>query len=47
VLKRLESDSLLYGVTHLVIDQVHERTVDSDILLLLIRNVLLKRSDLK
>ena len=46
-MKRLETDSELIGVTHLVIDEVHERTVDSDILLLLVKKILTKRVDLK
>ena len=34
------------GVSHVVVDEVHERTVDGDFLLLLLKQLLLKRKDL-
>jgi ATP-dependent RNA helicase DHX57 len=40
LLRRLLSDTSLEGVTHVVVDEVHERSADSDLLLLLLRNVL-------
>ncbi|KAG0229491.1 ATP-dependent RNA helicase dhx29, partial [Mortierella sp. GBA43] len=47
LLRRLESDSLLKGVTHLVIDEVHERSLDSDFLLVILQRLLPRRPDLK
>lgn len=40
VLRRLLSDPALDGVTHVVVDEVHERSADSDLLLLLLRDLL-------
>ena len=40
VLRRLLNDPVLEGVTHVVVDEVHERSADSDLLLLLLRDVL-------
>ena len=40
LLRRLLSDSSLEGTTHIVVDEVHERSVDSDLLLLLLRDLL-------
>ncbi|KAK3701226.1 putative ATP-dependent RNA helicase ucp12 [Vermiconidia calcicola] len=37
----------LADVSHVVIDEVHERSLDTDFLLVLLRNVLKKRKDLK
>jgi ATP-dependent RNA helicase DHX57 len=39
LLRRLLSDPSLSGVTHVVVDEVHERSTDSDLLLLLLRNL--------
>jgi len=47
LLRRLMSDPALRGVTHVVLDEVHERSVESDLLLLLLRRLLNKRSDLR
>ncbi|GFO15860.1 ATP-dependent RNA helicase dhx36 [Plakobranchus ocellatus] len=47
ILRRLESDPLLDGVTHIIIDEVHERSEESDFLLMILRNVLDDRPDLK
>ena len=35
------------GVTHLVIDEVHERTLESDFLLIILKKLLPRRPDLK
>ncbi len=47
LLRRLESDPSLSAVTHVVVDEVHERSEESDFLLMILRGVLRKRSDLK
>ncbi len=47
MLRRLQSDPALQGVTHVVVDEVHERSLDSDFLLILLRRLLIKRKDLK
>ena len=47
LLRRLLSDSTLENVTHVILDEVHERSVDSDVLLLLLRRVVQKRPKLK
>ncbi|ORZ13412.1 P-loop containing nucleoside triphosphate hydrolase protein [Lobosporangium transversale] len=47
LLRRLESDGDLKGVTHLVIDEVHERTLESDFLLIILKKLLPRRPDLK
>ncbi|KAL2610391.1 hypothetical protein R1flu_028964 [Riccia fluitans] len=43
LLRRLSSDPDLESVTHVIVDEVHERTLESDLLLLLLRE-LLKRN---
>jgi ATP-dependent RNA helicase DHX57 len=40
LLRRLTSDRELADVSHVVIDEVHERSLDSDLLMLLLREVL-------
>ncbi|KAI9264369.1 hypothetical protein BDA99DRAFT_55321 [Phascolomyces articulosus] len=47
LLRRLHSDPSLEGISHVMIDEVHERSVDSDFLLIILRQVLKKRKDLK
>ena len=47
VLRLLQENPTLSGVSHIFIDEVHERAVDSDFLLLLVRRILRTRSDLK
>ncbi|KAG5870780.1 hypothetical protein JTB14_035030 [Gonioctena quinquepunctata] len=47
VLKQMESDPSLSTVSHLILDEIHERSVPSDFLITLLKEVLKKRSDLK
>ncbi|KAG9322329.1 hypothetical protein KVV02_001550 [Mortierella alpina] len=47
LLRRLHSDPTLQNVTHVMVDEVHERSVDSDFLLILLRDLIRKRKDLK
>jgi len=43
----LEGSNDLQEVTHLVLDEVHERTIDSDFLLIVLKKLLVRRKDLK
>lgn len=43
----LEGSNDLHEVTHLVLDEVHERSIDSDFLLIVLKRLLEKRKDLK
>ena len=45
--RRLEVDGDLNGITHIFVDEVHERSMESDFLLMVIRDLLIRRSDLK
>jgi len=47
LLRRLENDGDLAGTTHVVVDEVHERGVESDFLLLALRDISSFRKDLK
>ncbi|KAL9095415.1 MAG: hypothetical protein Q9165_002286 [Trypethelium subeluteriae] len=47
VLRMFESVRGLEGITHLIIDEVHERSIDTDFLLILLRPLMIKRPDLK
>ncbi|XP_048359940.1 ATP-dependent RNA helicase DHX29 [Sphaerodactylus townsendi] len=46
LLRKLQEDVLLSNVSHVIVDEVHERTVQSDFLLVILREILHKRSDL-
>lgn len=46
-MRMLESSNDLKGITHLILDEVHERSIDSDFLLVVLRKLLVKRKDLK
>ena len=43
LLKRLEEDATLENVTHVFVDEVHERSIESDFLLMVLRDMLPKR----
>jgi ATP-dependent RNA helicase DHX29 len=47
LLRVIESNPLLEGYTHIVVDEVHERTLESDFLLLLLKRILLSRTDVR
>ena len=47
VMRMLEGSGDLEEITHLIIDEVHERSIDSDFLLIVLRKLMLKRADLK
>ncbi|GME40725.1 Helicase [Neofusicoccum parvum] len=47
VLRMLESSKGLNDVTHLVIDEVHERSIDTDFLLIILRALMVRRPELK
>lgn len=47
VMRMLEGSNDLREVTHLVLDEVHERSIDSDFLLIILKKLLLRRKDLK
>uniref|UniRef100_A0A8C7E3H0 RNA helicase n=1 Tax=Naja naja TaxID=35670 RepID=A0A8C7E3H0_NAJNA len=46
LLRKLQDDVLLSNVSHVIVDEVHERSVQSDFLLIILREILHKRSDL-
>ena len=53
LLRTLEGDADLLdfaggaGVSHIVVDEVHERSIDSDFLLIILRELLTRRPELK
>lgn len=47
LLRRLQTDPTLDGVTHIMVDEVHERSVDTDFLLSILKALLPRRPDLK
>uniref|UniRef100_A0A8D0CDV3 ATP-dependent RNA helicase DHX29 n=1 Tax=Scleropages formosus TaxID=113540 RepID=A0A8D0CDV3_SCLFO len=47
LLRKLQQDRLLSSLTHVIVDEVHERSVQSDFLLIILRDLLHKRSDLR
>uniref|UniRef100_A0A182SYI7 RNA helicase n=1 Tax=Anopheles maculatus TaxID=74869 RepID=A0A182SYI7_9DIPT len=47
LLRRLQSDPVLASVTHIIVDEVHERSEESDFLLLILKELMGKRTDLK
>ncbi|CAG5133906.1 unnamed protein product, partial [Candidula unifasciata] len=47
MLRQLQSETDLGGVSHLIIDEVHERNVQSDFLMIVVKDILRRRADLK
>ncbi|XP_011642298.1 putative ATP-dependent RNA helicase DHX57 [Pogonomyrmex barbatus] len=47
LLQKLIGDRNLLGVTHVIVDEVHERSADSDFLLMLLKDLLPKKLSLK
>ncbi|CCW69558.1 unnamed protein product [Phytomonas sp. Hart1] len=45
--RRMQADNFLGSVSHVLVDEIHERSVHSDFLLILLRDLLTKRNDLK
>lgn len=46
-MRMLEGSNDLREVTHLVLDEVHERSIDSDFLLIVLKRLMIQRKDLK
>ncbi|NXH23113.1 DHX29 helicase, partial [Bucco capensis] len=46
LLRKLQEDGLLSNISHVIVDEVHERSVQSDFLLVILKEILHKRSDL-
>jgi len=46
-MRMLEGGTGLAEITHLVLDEVHERTIEGDFLLIVLRKLMLRRPDLK
>ena len=47
LLRRLAEDSELRSVSHVFVDEIHERGMNEDFLLVVLRNLILERPDLK
>ncbi|XP_017786910.1 PREDICTED: ATP-dependent RNA helicase DHX36-like [Nicrophorus vespilloides] len=47
ILKKMETNLSLSGISHLILDEIHERDVQSDFLITLLKEVIKKRKDLK
>nr|CCC95777.1 unnamed protein product [Trypanosoma congolense IL3000] len=46
LLRRMQVDKFLGRISHIVVDEIHERGVDTDVLLILLRDLLERRDDL-
>ena len=44
LLKRLEEDIDLQNVTHVFVDEVHERSIESDFLLMVLKDLIPQRN---
>uniref|UniRef100_A0A8C2WL75 RNA helicase n=1 Tax=Cyclopterus lumpus TaxID=8103 RepID=A0A8C2WL75_CYCLU len=47
ILQWLRTDPLLSSISHLVLDEIHERNLQSDVLLVIVKDILAIRDDLK
>ena len=47
MLQWLQSDPLLQNISHLIMDEIHERDINSDFLITIIKDILPLRPDLK
>lgn len=47
LLRKLQSNPTLKGISHVVVDEVHERDINTDLLLALLRSSLNKNPDLR
>ncbi|CCX31615.1 P-loop containing nucleoside triphosphate hydrolase protein [Pyronema domesticum] len=47
VMRMLERSTELNDITHLILDEVHERTIESDFLMVVLKRLLVKRKNLK
>jgi ATP-dependent RNA helicase DHX29 len=47
VMRMLEGSSDLKDISHIILDEVHERTIDSDFLLIILRKIMVQRPNLK
>lgn len=47
LLRKLQSNPSLKGISHVVVDEVHERDINTDLLLALLRNSLNENPDLR
>ncbi|KNH05879.1 RNA editing associated helicase [Perkinsela sp. CCAP 1560/4] len=47
LLRVLKTNPTLEGITHIIVDEIHERDINSDFLLILLRELIKKRKDLK
>lgn len=47
LLRRLQSDPYIGNISHVVVDEIHERGIDTDFLLILLKDLLNRRKDIK
>lgn len=47
MLRRLIGDANLDGVTHIIVDEIHERGMNEDFLLIILKQLIEKRNNLK